>query len=103
MNELLIGCIGLFLLLALFLTGIELAFAMTFIGFAGFAFLPIAIGNILAGIVGGKLLTYFGDVLHRPALMWWVVTGIGFVGVILMIVYDRIFQPGQSSTQAESA
>jgi C4-dicarboxylate transporter, DctM subunit len=35
--EVLIGCFGLFLLLALFLTGIELAFAMTFIGFAGFA------------------------------------------------------------------
>jgi C4-dicarboxylate transporter DctM subunit len=39
MSEVLIGCIGLFLLLALFLTGIELAFAMTFIGFAGFAVL----------------------------------------------------------------
>ncbi len=39
MNEALIGCIGLFLLLALFLTGIELAFAMTFIGFVGFAIL----------------------------------------------------------------
>jgi len=37
MSEVLIGCIGLCLLLALFLTGIELAFAMTFIGFAGFA------------------------------------------------------------------
>jgi C4-dicarboxylate transporter DctM subunit len=39
MNEVLIGCIGLILLLALFLTGIELAFAMTFVGFAGFAVL----------------------------------------------------------------
>ena len=39
MNEVLIGCIGLFLLLALFLTGIELAYAMTFIGFVGFAIL----------------------------------------------------------------
>jgi C4-dicarboxylate transporter, DctM subunit len=39
MNEVLIGCIGLCLLLALFLTGIELAFAMTFIGFIGFAIL----------------------------------------------------------------
>jgi len=39
MNEVLIGCIGLLLLLLLFLTGIELAFAMTFIGFAGFAIL----------------------------------------------------------------
>jgi C4-dicarboxylate transporter, DctM subunit len=39
MNEALIGCIGLCLLLALFLTGIELAFAMTFVGFVGFAVL----------------------------------------------------------------
>jgi C4-dicarboxylate transporter DctM subunit len=39
MSEVLIGCIGLILLLALFLTGIELAFAMTFVGFAGFAVL----------------------------------------------------------------
>jgi C4-dicarboxylate transporter DctM subunit len=39
MHEVLIGCIGLILLLALFLTGIELAFAMTCVGFAGFALL----------------------------------------------------------------
>jgi C4-dicarboxylate transporter, DctM subunit len=39
MNEVIIGCIGLCLLLVLFLTGIELAFAMTFIGFIGFAIL----------------------------------------------------------------
>lgn len=39
MNEVLIGCIGLCLLLVLFLTGIELAYAMTFIGFVGFAIL----------------------------------------------------------------
>ncbi len=37
MNEVIIGCIGLIALLALFLTGIELAFAMTFVGFVGFA------------------------------------------------------------------
>jgi C4-dicarboxylate transporter, DctM subunit len=39
MNEALIGCIGLLVLLILFLTGIELAFAMTCIGFIGFAIL----------------------------------------------------------------
>jgi len=39
MNEVLIGCIGLGLLLGLFLTGIELAFAMTFVGFVGFGIL----------------------------------------------------------------
>lgn len=39
MNEVLIGCTGLVLLLLLFLTGIELAFAMTAVGFVGFAYL----------------------------------------------------------------
>jgi C4-dicarboxylate transporter DctM subunit len=39
MSEVLIGCVGLCLLLALFLTGIELAYAMAFVGFIGFAIL----------------------------------------------------------------
>jgi C4-dicarboxylate transporter, DctM subunit len=39
MSEVVLGCVGLCLLLALFLTGIELAFAMTFVGFVGFAIL----------------------------------------------------------------
>ncbi len=37
MNEVTVGIIGLLALLCLFLTGIELAFAMTVIGFVGFA------------------------------------------------------------------
>jgi len=37
MPEVIIGCVGLILLLVLFLTGIELAFAMTVVGFLGFA------------------------------------------------------------------
>ncbi len=67
--------------------------------YMGFAFLPIAIGNIFAGLLGGYLLHYFGDVLHRPSQMWWVVTAVGFVGVILMIVYDRIFKPGKGEAK----
>ncbi len=38
MPDTMIGCIGLFLLLVLFLTGIELSFAMAIIGFIGFAY-----------------------------------------------------------------
>ena len=71
--------------------------------YMGFAFLPIAIGNILAGVLGGYLLHYFGDVLHKPNQMWWVVAGVGFVGVVLMIVYDRIFKPGQASAANKPA
>ena len=38
MNEVLAGIIGLFLVLALFFTGIELGFAMALVGFIGFSF-----------------------------------------------------------------
>jgi C4-dicarboxylate transporter DctM subunit len=39
MNEVIVGIVGLILVLMLFLTGIELAFAMIFIGFLGFGYL----------------------------------------------------------------
>ncbi|MBM4330295.1 MAG: TRAP transporter large permease [Deltaproteobacteria bacterium] len=39
MNEILTGLIGLFLVLALFFTGIELGFAMALVGFVGFSYI----------------------------------------------------------------
>jgi POT family proton-dependent oligopeptide transporter len=63
--------------------------------YMGYAFLPIAIGYFIAGPLGGYLLHYFGDVLHRPQQMWWAVTGVGFAGAALMVVYDRVFKPGE--------
>ena len=39
MNEVVVGIIGLVAVLVLFLTGIELAFAMIVIGFLGFGYL----------------------------------------------------------------
>jgi POT family proton-dependent oligopeptide transporter len=72
--------------------------------YMGYAFLPIAIGYFIAGALGGYLVHYFGEVLHRPEQMWWVVTGVGVAGAVLMVIYDRIFKPGQEKTAAgESA
>jgi len=68
--------------------------------YMGYAFLPIAIGYFIAGPLGGYLLHYFGDVLHRPEQMWWVVSGIGIAGTILMVIYDRIFKPGETGGAA---
>jgi dipeptide/tripeptide permease len=62
--------------------------------YMGFAFLPIALGYFIAGPLGGYLLHEFGDVLHRPRQMWWVITAIGLVGAVLMLIYDRVFKPG---------
>ncbi len=63
--------------------------------YMGYAFLPIAIGYFVAGPLGGYLLHYFGDVLHRPQQMWWVVTGVGIAGAVLMVIYDKVFKPGE--------
>ena len=63
--------------------------------YMGYAFLPIAIGYFIAGPLGGYLLHEFGDVLHRPRQMWWVVTGVGLFGAVLMVAYNRVFRPGE--------
>jgi POT family proton-dependent oligopeptide transporter len=62
--------------------------------YMGFAFLPLGIGSLLAGPLGGWLLHYFGEVQHQPQRMWWVVTGIGVLTTILLYVYDRVVKPG---------
>jgi dipeptide/tripeptide permease len=71
--------------------------------YMGYAFLPIAIGYFIAGPLGGYLLHQFGDVFGRPQQMWWVVTGVGVAGAVLMLIYDRAFSPGQASDVRASA
>ncbi len=63
--------------------------------YMGYAFLPVAIGSMIAGTLGGFLLHEFGEVLHRPRQMWWVVTAIGLAGAALMVIYDKVFKPGE--------
>jgi proton-dependent oligopeptide transporter, POT family len=62
--------------------------------YMGFAFLPIGIGSLIAGPLGGFLLHHFGEVQHRPQLIWSVVTAIGVLTAFLLYVYDRIVKPG---------
>jgi dipeptide/tripeptide permease len=58
--------------------------------FMGYAFLPIAIGFLIAGQIGGRLVHYFGDVRHAPAQLWIVVCGIGLATSLALVIYDRI-------------
>jgi POT family proton-dependent oligopeptide transporter len=69
--------------------------------YMGYAFLPIAIGYFIAGPLGGYLVHYYGEVVHRPQQMWWVVSAIGIVTTILMLLYDKIVKP--STAQASKA
>jgi dipeptide/tripeptide permease len=68
--------------------------------FMGYSFLPIGIGFFIAGAIGGRLVHYFGEVLHRPHQMWWVPAGIGVATTVLMWIYNRIVRPGAAAPSA---
>ncbi len=62
--------------------------------YMGYAFLPVAIGYFIAGRLGGFLVHYYGDVLHRPAQMWWVISAIGLLTALAMWLYNLTMKPG---------
>ena len=66
--------------------------------FMGFAFLPIAIGSATAGVIGGRLVAYFGAGGRNPQHLWWVIAAIGFLTALLLYVYDRVFVGKQKET-----
>ncbi|HTS34465.1 MAG TPA: MFS transporter [Candidatus Solibacter sp.] len=57
--------------------------------YMGFAFLPIGIGSLIGGPFGGFLVHHYGEVQHRPAMIWWCVTGVGLATTIALWIYDR--------------
>ena len=61
--------------------------------YMGYAFLPIAIGSLLAGLIGGRLVHYYREVAHLPQRLWLVITGIGLLSTLLLWIYDRVVKP----------
>jgi hypothetical protein len=59
--------------------------------FMGFAFLPVAVGSFSAGPVADYLRNNY---LHtNPALMWYIVAGIGIATTTLMLLYNAFLAP----------
>ncbi len=58
--------------------------------YMGFAFLPLGIGSLVAGPVGGFLLHHFGEVKHQAGMMWWVIMGVGVLTALLLWGYDKL-------------
>ncbi len=71
--------------------------------YMGFAFLPLGIGSLVGGKFGGYLIHHFGEVQHQPAMMWWVILGVGVATTILLWIYDRFMLPNPTSDSATSA
>jgi len=61
--------------------------------YMGFAFLPLGIGSLIGGAFGGFLIHYFGEVMHQPTGMWWVIIAVGVVTAVLLWVYDKVMMP----------
>ena len=69
--------------------------------YMGFAFLPIGIGSLIGGWFGGKLMHQYTEVSHQPAMIWWIVTGVGILTTVLLWLYDRFVLPkGQGKPTA---
>jgi POT family proton-dependent oligopeptide transporter len=64
--------------------------------YMGFAFLPIGIGSLIGGWFGGTIVHHFGEVTHRPALIWWSVTAVGVATAALLWIYDKTLAKGNT-------
>jgi len=70
--------------------------------YMGFAFLPIGIGSLVGGWFGGILIHHFGEVVGRPSLIWFAVSGVGIATAIGLWTYDRYVRREDNATVFDS-
>jgi len=61
--------------------------------FMGFSFLPVAVGDLVGSPMGGWLAQHYGQELHTPYRMWFVVTAVGLATTALLLLYNAIVRP----------
>lgn len=61
--------------------------------YMGFAFLPIALGYFLAGLIGGPAYEYFRNTLHRPQLMWFAFAAVGVAAAFGLLLMTTLLKP----------
>jgi dipeptide/tripeptide permease len=71
--------------------------------YMGFAFLPIGIGSLIGGWLGGKLVQHFGEVTHQPSRMWYAVTAVGIITALLLWIYDKTIRPTSGPADENAA
>ena len=63
--------------------------------YMGFAFLPIGIGSLFGGKFAGVLNHHYGEVLHKPDMIWVIVSAVGLATTLLLWIYDKTLGPKQ--------
>ena len=67
--------------------------------FLGYAFLPVAIGYLIGGPLGGSLVHRYAETAN-PAAVWYVVAGIGVATSLSLFAYDRFLGPQTAEAAA---
>jgi dipeptide/tripeptide permease len=65
--------------------------------FQGYAFLPIAIARFVGDPIGGWLYQT-SKASGKPELVWFALIGIGALGTILMLIYNKVVKAQEAKT-----
>lgn len=58
--------------------------------YMGFAFLPVALGSLLSGQIGGPIATYCRDTMHEPRLMWFAFAAVGALAAVGLALHSAV-------------
>jgi dipeptide/tripeptide permease len=59
--------------------------------YLGFAFLPIALGSLIAGWIGGPIAAWARTSLHRPEKMFWAFGAVGLVAAVGLWLHATVY------------
>jgi dipeptide/tripeptide permease len=59
--------------------------------YLGFAFLPIALGSLISGWIGGPVATWARTSLHAPEKMFWGFGAVGLVAAAGLSLHARVY------------
>jgi dipeptide/tripeptide permease len=66
--------------------------------YLGFAFLPIALGSLLSGWIGGPIATWARTTLQHPEKMFWGFGAVGLIAAIGLWLHARVYAAGEART-----
>jgi len=67
--------------------------------YMGFAFLPIAIGSFVSGIIGGPVLELARETLQQPQVAWFIFGGVGAVSALGIALLVYVFPPRETAEE----
>lgn len=67
--------------------------------YLGFAFLPIALGSLFAGWLGGPIAAWARASLHAPEKMFWAFGAVGLIAAVGLWMHARVYAARDARTE----